>query len=120
MDRFTLSKQHLLRTTGEFQRVYRSGKRLYGDGYALIFLTNTLEYNRLGISVHRKAGNAVRRNRIKRLIREVFRLNRGLFPVAADVVLTVRPGFAINSLHDMHASVARIIGAYRVKNEAHA
>ena len=99
-----------MRTTGEFQRVYRSGRRHWGDGFALIALPNALEYNRLGISVHRKAGNAVRRNRIKRLIREVFRLNRDLFPAAADVVLTIRPGFAINSLLDMQTSVARIIG----------
>lgn len=76
----------------------------------MIFLANTLPYNRLGISVHRKAGNAVRRNRIKRLIREVFRLHRTLFPSAADVVLTVRPGFAITSLPDMRDSVLRAIG----------
>jgi ribonuclease P protein component len=111
LDRYTLPKNHLLRTTGEFQRVYRSGLRLYGKGFALIFLANALEYNRLGISVHRKAGNAVRRNRIKRLVREVFRLYRDLFPAATDIVLTVRPGFAINSLFDMQTSVARVIGA---------
>lgn len=111
MDRYTLPKDHLLRTTGEFQRVYRSGRRLRGDGFALIFLANAHGYNRLGISVQRKTGNAVRRNRIKRLIREVFRLHRDLFPAAADVVLTVRPGFAINSLLDMQAGVARVIGA---------
>lgn len=76
----------------------------------MIFLANALNYNRLGISVHRKAGNAVRRNRIKRLIREVFRLHRTLFPPAADVVLTVRPDFAINSLADLRDSVFRAIG----------
>lgn len=111
MDRCTLPKQHLLRTTGEFQRVYRSGRRLRGEGFALIFLANALAHNRLGISVHRKAGNAVRRNRIKRLIREVFRLHRDRFPPSADIVFTVRPEFAINSLLDMHASVVRLIGA---------
>jgi len=111
LDRYTLPKNHLLRATGEFQRVYRSGRRLRGDGFALIFLANALAHNRLGISVHRKAGNAVRRNRIKRLIREVFRLHRDLFPPAADVVLAVRPGFAINSLLDMQTSVARVVGA---------
>jgi ribonuclease P protein component len=109
LDRYTLPKKHLLRTTGDFQRVYLSGRRLRGDGFAVILLPNALEHCRLGISVHRKAGNAVRRNRIKRLIREVFRLHRDLFPSAADVVLTIRPGFAINSLLDMQASVARVI-----------
>jgi ribonuclease P protein component len=76
----------------------------------MIYLPNAESYNRLGISVHRKTGNAVRRNRIKRLIREVFRLNRGLFPPSCDIVFTVRPEFAINSLLDLKASVARNIG----------
>jgi ribonuclease P protein component len=51
----------------------------------------------------------VRRNRIKRLIREVFRLHRDVFPSEADVVLAVRPGFAINNLLDMRNSVIRAI-----------
>ncbi len=87
----------------------------------MIVLANDLSYNRLGISVHRKAGNAVRRNRIKRLIREVFRLHRALFPSAADIVLTVRPGFAINSLPDMRDSVLQAIGGITgVKEHVHA
>ena len=76
----------------------------------MIFMSNAEDYNRLGISVHRKIGDAVRRNRIKRLIREVFRLNRDLFPPSCDIVFTIRPEFAINSLADMQASVARITG----------
>jgi len=111
LDRHTLPKQHLLRTTGEFQLVYRTGRRLKGEGYGLIFLANALKYNRLGISVHRKAGNAVRRNRIKRLIREAFRLHRDQFPPSADIVFTVRPEFTIDSLLDMRTSVVRLIGA---------
>lgn len=75
----------------------------------MIFMANTESYNRLGISVHRKIGDAVRRNRIKRLIREVFRLNRDLFPASCDVVFTVRPEFTINCLVDMQTSVARVI-----------
>jgi ribonuclease P protein component len=110
LNRFALPKSHLLRTTGEFQRVYQTGQRLRGNGFALIFLPNTLPYNRLGISVQKKTGNSVRRNRIKRLVREVFRLNRELFPQASDIVVTVRPGFAINSLVDMQTSMVRIIG----------
>ena len=76
----------------------------------MIFLANAEHYNRLGISVHRKTGDAVRRNRIKRLIREMFRLNRDLFPLSCDIVFAVRPEFAINSLVDMQTNVARVIG----------
>lgn len=108
LERHTLPKQHLLRTNGDFQQVYRSGRRLRGEGFVLIFLKNSFEYNRLGISVQRKTGNAVRRNRIKRLIREVFRLHRELFPAAADVVVAIRPGFSLDSLAALHAGIARL------------
>lgn len=110
LDRFRLPKEHLLRSNGEFQRVYRSGRRLRGEGFALIVCANSLAHNRLGISVHRKSGSAVVRNRIKRLVRETFRLNRDMFPAASDIVVTIRPGFAIMSLADMHLRMARTLG----------
>lgn len=87
-------KKAVLQKKREFDRVYRSGRRLYGEGFAVIFAPNDYDMNRLGISVPKKVGTAVRRNRIKRLIREVFRTNRDCFPSNADVVITVRPGFA--------------------------
>ena len=56
-------------------------------------MTNSLNENRLGISVHRLIRGVVRRNRIKRMIREVFRQHRDMFPHACDIVITVAPDF---------------------------
>jgi ribonuclease P protein component len=47
--------------------------------------------SRIGISIGRRVGNAVVRNRIKRLLRESFRLDRGAWPAAYDLVIVVRP-----------------------------
>lgn len=47
---------------------------------------------RLGITVTKKVGNAVVRNRIKRVVREVFRRNRALFPLSTDVVFIAKQG----------------------------
>jgi len=63
-----------LRRSADFQKVYRNGKRYEGVLMNAFVLPNSLSYNRLGITASRKAlGNAVQRNRAKRLLRETFR-----------------------------------------------
>jgi len=104
-NRFKLPKFCLLRKTREFDRVYRQGRRLHGKGFSLIFAANSVEYNRLGISVQKKTGNAVERNRVKRIIREAFRTHRERFPLQSDIVLAVRPGFPLQTPAEFMISV---------------
>ena len=111
MGRYSLGKQSLLRKNREFARVYNTGNRLHGAGFSLIWSENAFAWNRLGISVGRKTGRAVDRNRIKRIIREAFRLHRQVFPAQSDIVVTVRPGFALNSPAEVVASVKGLLGS---------
>jgi ribonuclease P protein component len=64
-----------LRSSDDFQRVYRLGKRYEGSLMTAFVLPNKLSHNRFGVTASRKAlGKAVQRNRAKRLLKETFRL----------------------------------------------
>jgi ribonuclease P protein component len=89
--RYTLTKRQKLRRPAEFRKVYESGAKA-GDDHLLVFaMRNDLGVTRIGLSVSRKHGSAVARNRIKRLLREAFRLDQHDLPVGLDLILIPRP-----------------------------
>jgi len=104
-----LPKRSLVRKGWEYQAIYKKGKRFKGNNFTLIVAENNLGYNRLGISIHSQIKGAVKRNRIKRIIRESFRLARESYPLESDIVVTVRPGFSLNSPEAMTEAVSRLL-----------
>lgn len=87
-------KSNRLRKSPEFQRVYQLARR-WGDARILVFgRRNELGTTRLGLSVSRRFGGAVQRNRIKRLLREAFRLSLHQLPSNLDLIVIPRQGIA--------------------------
>src|SRR5207237_5510181 len=88
--RLTLPAQRRLRRKADFEAAYARGRRL-GDGFfAVTVYSNSLGWPRLGLAVAvRAAGGAVERNRIRRIVRESFRLHQHEIP-ALDLVVSAR------------------------------
>lgn len=89
--RYTFPASHRIRTRTEFARVFDARVREARGPLMMYALPNDLDHPRLGISLSRRVGTAVRRNRIKRLLRESFRLHQHDLPRGYDLVVTVRP-----------------------------
>jgi len=92
MPSFTFPQSHRLKTPAEFDRCYKRKRSASDDVLILYACENELAHPRLGCSVSKKIGNAVARNRYKRLFREAFRLSQHDLPAATDFILIPRPG----------------------------
>ena len=71
--------------------MYKEGDRRTAGPLLMHTLRNNLEYSRLGLSIPKRIGNAVKRNKIKRRCREAFRISQHELPGRIDMLLTIRP-----------------------------
>jgi ribonuclease P protein component len=85
---FAFTRAMHMKSGKDFQRAFREGRRARGDILVVVVIENGLDVTRLGLSVGRKIWkSAVRRNRVRRIFRESFRLTREKLPVGLDVIL---------------------------------
>jgi len=85
----TFPAQNRIKKRPEFIALRNQGRRLRTPHFYIHLLVRN-EGLRLGVTVSRKIGNAVVRNRVKRLVREFFRLNYQQLPVGADISIVAR------------------------------
>ncbi|MEG0614413.1 MAG: ribonuclease P protein component [Oscillospiraceae bacterium] len=74
----------------EFLFLYKKGKSIISKAVVVYFKKNNSPYNRLGITSSKKIGNAVARNRARRVIRAAYRLTEMDFPIGYDMIFVAR------------------------------
>lgn len=79
----------------------------------LLVLPNSLGHSRLGITLSRKIGPAVKRNRTRRRLREIFRRNPPMRQAGLDLVVHGKPGIAAIDSREMELELGRCLSRYR-------
>lgn len=108
-----LCREDRIRRRSEFRRIQSGGRRVHTPHFIIVLSPRDQDGRRLGVTVTRKVANAVGRNRVKRLVREVFRRNRACFPEPCDIVVIAKRGAPELGYADVLDEVSRARGALR-------
>ncbi|MHC5076332.1 MAG: ribonuclease P protein component [Planctomycetota bacterium] len=106
--KLSFSKRKRLLRNEDFKAVLEQNRKA-GDGLVTLYVAeNGFGFSRIGISVGKGYGNAVARNRLKRLMREVFRQNQHKIPQNLDYVIVISSKAKSNVIRSGHESLKRI------------
>ncbi len=86
----TLSPQERIRNKKDFSRLYKKGSRYRGKYFNLIYISSDLSFSRMAVVISKKVGNAVKRNKVKRQMRTLFRRNKELLESSFDILIIAK------------------------------
>jgi ribonuclease P protein component len=102
-------KINTLKKKTDFDTVYQRGKRFGNRNLNFYYIRNKKQENRVGIVVSKKVGNAVVRNRIRRLIKESYRLNQGTIKVGYDMIVVAKKSCFDKDFKEIEGSLLHIL-----------
>jgi ribonuclease P protein component len=103
-----------LRKRSDFKKADKNKiARLVTKNLIILAAPNPYPHVRIGITVSRKIGIAVKRNRIKRILREVYRRNKQLFPSGYDFILIAKRSETDLTYQDLYQETAKALGSHK-------
>ncbi|MCD6486643.1 MAG: ribonuclease P protein component [Syntrophobacterales bacterium] len=108
MEKQSFGKKERVRKRKNYLSIYQNGARVHSSNFTVILSPNPSGGKRLGVTVSKKVGNAVKRNRIKRLLREFFRLNKDRLPDSRDVVIIAKEDVSSLKYQDIYLELANL------------
>lgn len=101
----------------EFINIYKSGRRVSSLFFVMYIKKNDLGYSRLGVSVSKKVGKSVIRNKIKRQIKEIVRQNYDFINSGWDIVFSVKPAAVQLNYAQMEKEIINLLKRGRIYND---
>jgi ribonuclease P protein component len=108
-DGMTFPREARLVRRGEFDVIYRAGKRRSSSHFTVFFRANELPQSRFGVSIKKALGGAVVRNRIRRRLREIVRCHRMEIPAGWDIVIHPKSAVAKAPFAVLTADLLRLL-----------
>lgn len=105
----TFPREARLVRRGEFDAVYRAGRRRSSSHFTVFLRANELPESRFGVSIKKALGGAVVRNRIRRRLREVIRCRRSEIPAGWDIVIHPKSAVAKTPFAALTADLLRLL-----------
>jgi ribonuclease P protein component len=99
---FTLKKKEKILNRVDFASINKKGEKRRTRHFLIKLYPNNLPWRRFGVTVSKKVGVATQRNRVKRLLREHFRLNKARFPESSDIIIIAKLGAANLKYADLY------------------
>lgn len=110
-----MNKRHRIKKNKEFQEVFRNGESFANRQFVLYYMKKPGQDSfRIGLSVSKKVGNAVTRNRIKRYVREVFHELEDDINASYDYVIIARKPTSSMTLHEVKGSLMHLLKRTRL------
>lgn len=85
-----LNSEYRVKSKIEFENIIKTGKKISDSYFVIYYKERGLLFSRFGISLSKKFGNAVKRNRYKRILREIIRKNQNKFKNAYDYIIIMK------------------------------
>jgi ribonuclease P protein component len=102
----------------DFLKIRKKGIKLLTGSFIVFALSNDCGFNRIAIAVSARVGNSVKRNRIKRLLREFFRLNKKAFPNSTDIFISVKKEVRVKKLSDIELELTPVLKTLRLRRSS--
>jgi len=114
----TFRPHERIKKKNDFLFIYKQGKRYRGKYFILIYIFSDLSFSRMAVVAGKKMGNAVKRNKIKRRMRELFRQHKSLLVTPLDMIFLPQKEIHEASWQELQKDYAEALNSVSQKKQA--